>query len=416
MSRYYGGWAPYIPVAERRRNAERAMAKLRKKGHPVAPVTITGRVIATTFWGRAWCDTIESFHDYESRLPRGRTYVRNGSVVDLQIAPGKVTAMVSGSELYNVAITIKETAMAQWRAICADCAGGIDSLVELLQGRFSKGVMERLCRQQGGLFPRPSDIRFSCSCPDHASMCKHVAAVLYGVGARLDHKPDLLFRLRAVDETDLLAGIDAALPLSKTGPTAGKVLVTDDISALFGLDMAEAEALAAGKPSDKAGEMRVRRTPPVPERVASMANAVVPRRTASKRESAGMLPAKHASTKRATAGKKSPVKPNVLKQEPAAADEAIPTKSSAPRRPATSKASSRPVVPETVLADSETKDTGQESVKTRERADAYDQAKAVVVVIHEGLEMPLQDRGRRSAANAKAATMRKSKPKPVKWW
>jgi hypothetical protein len=113
MSRYYGGWAPYVPVAERRRNAKRAMANLHKTGHPVAPVTIAGRQIATTFWGRAWCDIMESFHDYESRLPRGRSYVRNGSVVDLQIAPGKVTAMVSGSELYKVTVTIKEAAKAQ---------------------------------------------------------------------------------------------------------------------------------------------------------------------------------------------------------------------------------------------------------------------------------------------------------------
>ena len=218
MSRYYGGWAPYVPVAERRRRAERAMEKRRKGGHPVAPVRIAGRAIATTFWGRAWCDNMEGYHDYENRLPRGRTYVRNGSVVDLQIAPGRVTAVVSGSELYDVTITIKETPATQWRSICADCAGGIDSLVELLQGRFSKGVMERLCRQQGGLFPRPSDIRFSCSCPDHALMCKHVAAVLYGVGARLDQQPELLFRLRAVDETDLVAHVDAALPMSKQGP------------------------------------------------------------------------------------------------------------------------------------------------------------------------------------------------------
>src|SRR5271165_5151437 len=122
MSRYYDDWVPYVPVPERRRQAERAVAKLRKTGRSVAPVTIAGRHIATTFWGRAWCDNVESYRDYESRLPRGRTYVRNGSVVDLQIAPGRITALVSGSELYNVAITVKETVMAQWRSICADCA------------------------------------------------------------------------------------------------------------------------------------------------------------------------------------------------------------------------------------------------------------------------------------------------------
>jgi uncharacterized Zn finger protein len=239
MARYNGGWAPYVPVATRRRNAEREMAKLRKAGHPVDPVTVAGRRIATTFWGQAWCDSIESYRDYENRLPRGRTYVRNGSVVDLQLAPGRINAIVSGSELYKVSVTIKETPKPQWQAICADCAGGIDSLVELLQGRLSKGVMERLCRQQGGLFPRPSEIRFTCSCPDGASMCKHVAATLYAVGARLDQRPELLFRLRAVDEKQLIAGIDKALPLSKPRRAAGKVLQTDDVSALFGLDMAE---------------------------------------------------------------------------------------------------------------------------------------------------------------------------------
>src|SRR3954447_19539262 len=140
MARYYGGWAPYVPVAERRRQAQCAAAKLNKTGQSVAPVTIEGRKIATTFWGRAWCDNMESYRDYESRLPRGRSYVRNGSVVDLQVAPGRVTAMVSGSELYKITITVKETAKSQWQAICRDCAGGIDSLVELLQGRLSKGV------------------------------------------------------------------------------------------------------------------------------------------------------------------------------------------------------------------------------------------------------------------------------------
>lgn len=242
MSRYNGGWAPYVTVAQRRAKAERETKKLRKQGHPVAPVIIAGRTIAATFWGKAWCENLESYHDYESRLPRGRSYVRNGSVVDLQIAPLAVTALVSGSSIYTVTIRITAVSRPQWQSICRDCTGGIDSLVELLDGRFSKGVMERLCRQDEGLFPRPSHITFSCDCPDYASMCKHVAAVLYGVGARLDHEPELLFRLRAVDEKDLLAHIDAGVPLSKTAPAAGKILEADDISALFGLEMADGEA------------------------------------------------------------------------------------------------------------------------------------------------------------------------------
>jgi uncharacterized Zn finger protein len=236
---YYGGFAPYVSVAERRRKAEKLAKKLSKAGHKLAPVSIDGRKIATSFWGLAWCDNLESYQDYYNRLERGRSYVRNGSVIDLQIAPGKVTALVSGSEVYTVGITIKEAARAHWKAICADCVGTIGSLVELLQGRISKKVMERLSCQDNGLFPGPQEIRFSCSCPDGASMCKHVAAALYGVGARLDAQPELLFRLRAVNEADLIGSIDAALDLSRPAQGAARVLDVEDMSALFGLDMAD---------------------------------------------------------------------------------------------------------------------------------------------------------------------------------
>jgi len=244
MPRYDGGWPAYVPVAERRRKAEREVAKLRKKGHATAPVQIEGRAIVTTVWGKAWCDNLESYRDYESRLPRGRTYVRNGSVIDLQIGPREVNALVSGSAIYKVTIGIASVPAAQWQSICAGCAGRIDSLVELLQGRLSKGVMERICRQGTGLFPKPSDIRFSCSCLDFASMCKHVAAVLYGVGARLDRNPELLFRMRAVDENDLLADLGDAIPTSKL--PGERVLAGEDVSALFGLDMAGPDGMDTG--------------------------------------------------------------------------------------------------------------------------------------------------------------------------
>lgn len=235
---YWDEWRPYVSQAERRRRAAVEMAKLKKKGHPVSPVVLQGRKIASTFWGKAWCDNLEGYGDYANRLPRGRTYVRNGSVVDLQIGPGEVSARVCGSEIYQVKVDIGPVPKARWKSICQDCAGGIDSLVELLQGRFSKGVMERICRQRSGLFPAPEEIRFSCSCPDWASMCKHVAAVLYGVGSRLDDKPELLFRLRKVDGKDLLAGAAAGLPISRKKPAAGKVLDTSDLSGIFGLDLA----------------------------------------------------------------------------------------------------------------------------------------------------------------------------------
>ena len=236
----YHEWRPYVPVAERRRKAEKKLAKLKKKNQSVSPVTIEGRTIAKSFWGKSWCTNLERYSDYENRLPRGRTYVRNGSVVDLQIAKGMVSALVSGSDLYTVTITIAPVAATRWKAICRDCAGTIDSLVELLQGRLSKGVMDRVCREGDGLFPAPREIELSCSCPDWADMCKHVAAVLYGVGARLDEKPALLFELRGVDENELLANAGEEVSLKKTAPATTKVLDDGDVAALFGLEMAEA--------------------------------------------------------------------------------------------------------------------------------------------------------------------------------
>ncbi len=239
------GWTPYVSVAERRREAASELAKLKKKGHPVSPVVVEGRAIVKTFWGKAWCENLERYSDFANRLPRGRTYVRNGSVIDLQIAPGEIKALVSGSEVYNVKVKVAPVAKARWKSICKDCAGAIDSLIELLQGRLSQGVMERVCRQKTGLFPSPGEIQLSCSCPDWADMCKHVAAVLYGIGARLDQQPDLIFRLHNVDEKELIAGAGKALPQATKAPAVGKVLGGEDLSALFGLEMEQGTGIDA---------------------------------------------------------------------------------------------------------------------------------------------------------------------------
>ena len=231
------GWKPYVSVDQRRKKAEREMAKLRQKGHPHSPVTIQGRQLGTTFWGKAWCDNLESYSDFANRLPRGRTYVRNGSVVDLQVNGGEIRAMVMGSEMYKVTVKVSPIPKAHWSAICKDCSGSIDSLVELLQGRLSKAVMERVCQQKTGLFPAPSEIKLSCSCPDWADMCKHVAAVLYGIGARLDEQPELAFTLRAVDHAELIVSAAKGRSLSTKAPASAKVLDDGDLSALFGLEM-----------------------------------------------------------------------------------------------------------------------------------------------------------------------------------
>lgn len=247
---------PYVPVAERRHQAARELAKLRKtkKGRAAAPVVV-GRGIANTFWGQAWCRNLERYSDFENRLPRGRSYVRNGSVLDLHVAGGQVEAAVMGSRLYHVDVRISALAATRWRALRRDCAGAIDSLVELLQGRLSRAVMARVCEPGTGLFPESKEIQFTCSCPDWAAMCKHVAAVLYGIGARLDEQPELLFVLRGVDHTELVSV--AGRGLSKAGgtPTPDRVLADDNLAELFGLDLGEQEVVPSA-PVGRAGGAR----------------------------------------------------------------------------------------------------------------------------------------------------------------
>lgn len=284
----FGRWAPYVSVSQRRRQAEGELARLTKSNQIAAPVIIKGRAIAATPWGRAWCAHMERYSDYANRLPRGRTYVRNGSVIDLQITSGQVVARVSGSSIYRTTITVQPVPKTRWQQICADCAGGIDSLVELLQGRLSKAVMDRLCRQGDGLFPAPRDIRLDCSCPDSATMCKHVAAVLYGVGARFDHQPELLFTLRQVDAAELLSKTGSGV--LSAAVSGERTLAEDDVSALFGLDMDPASAAIAPTPpmTPPSGKSPAPKPPQAPARPARTDN---PARPSAKATSGARNPA-----------------------------------------------------------------------------------------------------------------------------
>lgn len=232
MSRWR--WAPYVPVAKRKAKALKEMDKLRKKGQCIQPVDIQGRLIAKSFWGKGWCTHLESFSDYENRLPRGRTYARNGSVCHLEVEKGKVKAIVSGSKLYNVSITIQKLAPDKWKSIKSKCSGQIGSIIELLQGRLSDEVMIIVTNQKEGLFPLPGEISLSCNCPDWAVMCKHVAAALYGIGNRLDTEPEMLFLLRGVDASEL---ISEQITLPETRSVREDTLNEESLNDIFGIEM-----------------------------------------------------------------------------------------------------------------------------------------------------------------------------------
>jgi len=262
------GWAPYVPVAERRRKAMQKIEKMKKKGQVILPVQNVCRNIAKTFWGKAWCDNLEAYSDYANRLPRGRTYVRNGSVVDLQLREGQVEAIVSGSDLYTVKIAIHPLKTDVWKAIQKECAGKIASLVDLLSGHLSGPVMEIVTQKQTGLFPMPKEMSFSCSCPDWATMCKHVAAVLYGVGARLDSKPELLFSLRGVDHADLIDA-QAEIQTAASDGVKEKLLAEDQLSEIFGIDIDTGIGIKDAKPKAKktAAKTPAKKSQPMPRPV-----------------------------------------------------------------------------------------------------------------------------------------------------
>jgi uncharacterized Zn finger protein len=301
MSWNYYGFRPYVSVAERRRKAERETAKLAKKGKNIQPVRIEGRTLARTFWGKAWCDNLESYMDYENRLPRGRTYVRNGSVVHLDVRAGEIEALVSGSELYNIKITIASAPQTKWKALCGQCAGGIGSLVELLQGRFSDQVMSILSRPDTGLFPSPKEIKMKCSCPDWAGLCKHLAAVLYGVGARLDEKPELLFLLRSVNHEELLTQAAAATDLAAKTAVGETEIAESEMGAVFGIELDSQPATLENTPAKTQAQ--------APKPARSFAKSK--RRTAAKTVAAPapVVPAKGSKRRRKATGRNFTVSP-----------------------------------------------------------------------------------------------------------
>ena len=238
----YWGYPRYVSVEEKRAKAAKKLKQLKKKNPAIKPIIIEGSTIARTWWGKSWNHNLERYADYSNRIGRGRSYVRHGAVLDLQISPGQVESLVQGtrSKPYTVIISIKGINKKIWQNIKAACADKLDSLPELLAGKFPKALGEIFTAQGQGLFPSPEEIEFNCSCPDWAYMCKHVAATLYGIGARLDDSPSLFFKLRKVNVDDLIQQTitDQSYKLLKTAEkTTAKMIAESDLSGMFGIDM-----------------------------------------------------------------------------------------------------------------------------------------------------------------------------------
>lgn len=240
MSKYWQGKTYSQPTeAELKQKADVSVRNAKKKGTVLEPVVIHGRAIAKSWWGSSWCENLERYADYENRLDRGKRYVRTGSVIDLKIEKGKLSARVQGTRRtpYKIEVRISPLSEEKCQAIIEKCGRKIQNLEELLKGSFPEELKE-LFSGQDGLFPTPKEIAFSCSCPDWALMCKHVAAVLYGVGARLDETPSLFFTLRGIEMErfiDVTIANRVEAMLANADQPSERIMDSADITALFGI-------------------------------------------------------------------------------------------------------------------------------------------------------------------------------------
>ncbi len=244
---WYGGYPTYVSVAERRAKALRQAEKLKKKLGALEPVSVAGRTLARSWWGKSWNQNLERYSDFANRLPRGRSYLTNGMVLDLRIEKETIRGIVAGtaSTPYQITIRIQAISELNWKRLINKALGKVETLQRLLEGKFPEDLKELFFSKDAGLFPAPNEIKLECSCPDWAVMCKHVAAVLYGTGARLDTSPELFFTLRGVNMDDLIGQVvrkETQKLLSKQPGKSSRIIQPSDsrlsdISALFGVSL-----------------------------------------------------------------------------------------------------------------------------------------------------------------------------------
>lgn len=291
------GYPEYVPVAVRRIQGIAKAQKKIGKGKTLQPVKIVGTKIATTFWGKGWCKHFETYSDFSNRLPRGRTYARNGSVAHLEITPGQISAFVCGSDLYKIEIKITPLTKTVWQQLCENCTTSVTSVIDLMRGQLPDDVVTALTDPTSGMFPGNREIKLSCDCPDGARLCKHLAAVLYGVGNRLDQSPELLFVLRGVSQADLVGASLAKSVDDLTSSSDGSSNLADaDLSNLFGIDLV----------TDETPMPRKQATQKIPTKKPAV------KRQPTKKPTVKKATVKKATVKKTTA-KKKPVKKSARK-------------------------------------------------------------------------------------------------------
>lgn len=228
----------YKSIGALKAECQSFLKKYEKKHPDVQPIIIEGKKIATTWWVEAWNKNLERYSDYDNRLSRGRAYVRSGCVIDLKICEKEVIALVKGSSLYRVKVRIDPLSPSKTKTLSQKCTDKIENINALIAGNFPKEMSELFLNTKNGLFPSPREIHFACDCPDDAYMCKHVAAVLYGIGRRFDDNPLLFFKLRKININELIRNsISEKISglISKFKQPSTRIIENSEICKLFGL-------------------------------------------------------------------------------------------------------------------------------------------------------------------------------------
>jgi uncharacterized Zn finger protein len=225
-------------VKDLRQRAAFFAKKLGDEGVRLTPVKSAKKSISSSFWGQAWNRNLNHYSMFANQLAPGRTFLRNGAVIDLCVEKGTIRGLVAAQSLCEVAVKARPVDTARWARLVERCSGSVRSLTDLMSGKLPEETLAAITDESAGLFPEPEEITFSCSCPDWTDVCVHVAAVLYGFSLRLDEEPALLFTLRSTDPADLISSATDKF-VSDVAAVSDPMVESDmhQLEDLFGIDL-----------------------------------------------------------------------------------------------------------------------------------------------------------------------------------
>ena len=167
-------------------------------------IEMASRPITKTWWGEKWLDALKGV-DYANRIGRGKTYANTGRVYDIIINDNLALAKVKGNyqSFYNVSVEFKQFSQSEKNTIIKAIYENPTVMSALLNRKLPREVYDLLKSQNVNVFPTSHrDLNTDCNCPDYATICKHIAGLVYMIALEIDKDPFLIFKLRGLDLLD----------------------------------------------------------------------------------------------------------------------------------------------------------------------------------------------------------------------